>query len=206
MRSRRAAEREPRSDVIRCFVAIDLSVEIRAAIAAVIAALREHGGDVRWVEAGNLHMTLKFLGHLSQAEVAAVCAALTHAARRLSPFTVHATGLGRFPSSGRARVIWAGLDAPDLSSLVDGVDGALAAVGFRGEPRAFTPHVTIGRVRSGRGWSELAQPVAAHGDVEFGVSLVDEIVLYRSDLSSQGARYTAIDRWPLGAAERTAGR
>jgi 2'-5' RNA ligase len=76
-------------------------------------------------------------------------------------------------------------------------------VGFQREPRAFTAHVTIGRVRSARGWDELLQRMAAYNEAEFGVSRVDEIVLYRSDLSSQGARYTAIDRLPLdGAGER----
>jgi 2'-5' RNA ligase len=204
MASRRAPERTPRSDVIRCFVAVDLSPEVRAAIAAVTTELREAGGDVRWVEAGNLHVTLKFLGHLPQPEVASVRAALADAARRLPPFTVRAAGLGMFPSAARARVVWAGLDAPELCRLADAVDGALAAVGFRREPRAFTPHVTIGRVRSARGWSELLQRMAAHDDTEFGVSRVDEIVLYRSDLGSQGARYTAIDRLPLdGTGERT---
>lgn len=186
--------------VVRCFVAIDLAAGVRAAIAAVTSALAAGGGDVRWVTAQNLHVTLKFLGNVPEADVGALRVALGPVAARVAPFTIRVAGLGFFPGSRRARVIWVGLDGPALGVVAAGVDEALGVLGFPREARPFAPHVTIGRVRSQHGWEEQLDRVRMHASAEFGVSPVEEIVVYRSDLGPQGARYAAIDRLELGGA------
>jgi 2'-5' RNA ligase len=194
---------------MRCFIAVDLPAGVCAAIESVITDLstgegdgRREGrgadrGDVRWVVARNLHVTLKFLGSIPQSEATSVGTALRCLAAGIAPFTVRVTGLGMFPGARRARVIWVGLDGPPLEALAVNIDAALGTLGFARESRPFTPHITIGRVRSLRGWDQQLARVQVHASAEFGVSRVEEIVLYRSDLSPHGARYTAIDRLRL---------
>jgi 2'-5' RNA ligase len=183
---------------IRCFVAVDLASEVVATVAAVTAELRRAGGDVRWVGEENLHVTLKFLGELSPDRLGAVRAAVGAAARATAPFAVAAAGLGAFPTPERARVAWVGLEGPALGRLAGRVDEALAGAGFPREERAFVPHVTIGRVRSPRGWSRVLAAMRPHWGAAFGVSRITEVLLYRSDLGPAGARYVPLERLALG--------
>jgi 2'-5' RNA ligase len=194
-----------RDGKIRCFVAVDLARGVVAALAALTARLRAAGGDVRWVAAENLHVTLKFLGHLRQERLVAVRAAVRAAAAETAPFAVSVAGLGAFPSPPRARVAWVGLHGPEMGALAARVDAALARAGFAPEARAFNPHVTIGRVRTPRGWDQVLKAMQVDWETDFGESPVSEVVIYRSDLGRDGARYTALERVPLGpgAGERS---
>jgi len=182
---------------IRCFVAVDLAADVVAAIETVVAPIRQVGGDVRWVAKENLHVTLKFLGQISEARVDAVRAALSRCAKLRAPFEVTAMGLGAFPNQRRARVVWVGLDGPELGALSCGVDEELAGEGFPREARATIPHITIGRVRSPRGWERVLAAMRPYWENSFGKSRVDEIVLYRSDLRPEGPLYMALERLPL---------
>ena len=186
---------------MRAFVAVDLEPPVRGEIAATTEELRAAGGDVRWAQAENLHVTLKFLGSVAAERLTAVRAALERVAADAAPFELTVKGLGTFPSAERARVVWVGFVAGRLGALAQRVDAELAAVGFPLEGRPFTPHVTIGRVRGARGWSRVLAAMAPHGDKVFGCSGVADIVLYRSDLHPQGARYTALDRFGLAGAD-----
>lgn len=184
-------------------MAVNLASQVRAEIDTVTEALRcagvATGAHVRWVPAENLHVTLKFLGHIPDGRVAPVRVALRHVGVQAAPFTVGARGLGVFPTPRRARVVWVGLEAPELGVLAGRVDDAMAAVGFPRESRTFTPHITIGRVKDPRGWGGVLEAIASYGAQPFGDSRIDEIVLYRSELRPQGPLYTALERVPLGA-------
>jgi len=193
----RPPERGQRDTGIRCFVAVDLAAHVLAAIEKVVGEMRQVGGDVRWVSSGNLHVTLKFLGEVPEARVDAARAALSRCAGLRPPFDVTARGLGTFPNLRRARVLWVGLAGPDLSNLAREVDEALAGEGFNREARPVVPHVTVGRVRSPRGWERVLAAMQPYWEDSFGESRVDEIVLYRSELRPQGPRYTALERVPL---------
>jgi 2'-5' RNA ligase len=109
-------------------------------------------------------------------------------------------GLGAFPSPTRPRVLWAGVDEgrTAAATLACGVDDALAGLGFEREARAFSPHVTLGRVRGPRPAPRLAEALAAGG--HFGRQPVASVALMRSDLSPRGARYSELATAPLAAA------
>jgi len=159
--------------------------------------LRPLAPDVAWVAAGNLHLTLKFLGGVEPARLPAIEAALTTAAASQSPFDLDLHGLGAFPSGTRARVLWAGVEAgrEAAAALAAGVDEALAALDFPRETRPFAAHVTLGRVRAPRANPRLAQALDA-GAI-FGRQRVARVSLMRSDLSPRGARYTELAGLPL---------
>ena len=101
----RRVEREGGGAGIRCFVAVDLAAQVLAAIETVVGEMRQVGGDVRWVSSGNLHVTLKFLGEIPEAQVDAVRVALSRCATLRAPFEVTARGVGAFPNPRRARVL-----------------------------------------------------------------------------------------------------
>jgi len=158
--------------------------------------LRPLAPGVAWVAAGNLHLTLKFLGGVDAARLAALEPALARAAGR-PPFDLDVHGLGAFPSRTRARVLWAGAGAgeAEAAALAARVDEALATLGFPPETRPFAAHVTLGRVREPRANPRLAAALDPH--VPFGRQRVAHLSLMRSDLSPKGARYTELAGFPL---------
>ena len=172
-------------------MAVLLPEGLRTRLDGEIGRLRGVAGDVAWVPAANLHVTLKFLGQLDEARVAAIADALGSAASRADPFDVDFRGLGAFPTTSRPRVVWAGLEGGRaLGALAGAVDAALAALGLPREPRPFAAHVTLGRVRAPRRNPALAEALARPAD--FGRLAVTRVSLMRSDLRPGGARYTEL--------------
>ena len=132
---------------IRTFVAVPASPEICRGALKLMGALRTAAGDVKWVEAENLHWTLQFLGEVDELETPAVCDAVAAAAGDLEPFELAARGAGAFPSSDRPRTLWlgAGSGFNEMVALQKAVQRKLGKLGFRGEARRYVPHLTLGR-------------------------------------------------------------
>ena len=185
-------------------MAVLLPAEVRARLAETIEALRATARGVAWVAPTNLHLTVKFLGGVEESRLEAVRAALAAATAGHAPFDVALQALGAFPTPTRPRVVWAGLaaGAAPLAALADEVDRALAAIGFPREERAFSAHVTLGRVREVRRDPALAAALARAASHPFGAFPVDRLSLMRSQLSPAGARYTELAALPLGQAMR----
>jgi 2'-5' RNA ligase len=191
--------------VIRAFVAVALSDELREAIAAGIERLRSLGTAVAWVPARNLHVTLHFLGDQSEERLAEAESALAEAAAGSAPFDVTFHGIGAFPGLERPRILWVGLahGALEARRLQARAAALLAARGFAREERPWHPHLTVGRVHDERRWRREADPLrgalARIATTTFGTQRVTEVALMRSDLSPQGARYSMRRALPLGA-------
>jgi RNA 2',3'-cyclic 3'-phosphodiesterase len=175
-------------------VAIRLDEAVRGTLGGAIEGLRRVARDVAWVVPENVHLTLKFLGRVREARTAELVAALAQATSGFARFDASVVGLGAFPTPLRARVIWAGVGhgADALVELAGRVDAALAALGFERDPRPFSPHVTLGRVRAPRRDPALADALSAGVGREFGRLPVERVALMRSDLSPRGARYTEL--------------
>jgi len=185
---------------MRLFVAVHLSEEVRAALAAVQERLRSVRGEVSWVRPGNLHLTLKFLGEVEAERLPSLQDALAEAARATAPFRAAVTGVGSF--GGRIpRVIWAGVGEGGvaLTALAGRVEAALAGIGFPRESRPFAPHLTLGRVRSPRNAAELVQAVRREATGAFGAVAVEAFHLMESQLHPQGSIYTVRQTFSLGA-------
>jgi 2'-5' RNA ligase len=183
---------------IRSFVALDLDAPVLARVRTLVAALAGAGADVHWVRPAGLHITLKFLGAVEPARLERVHAAVQREASSHPVLRLQVRGLGAFPSLHRPRVIWAGLSGDGVVELALGVERALEPLHFAAAERPFTPHVTLGRVRSLRGWLRLAAALATHADDDCGTTVVSAVVLYRSTLHPEGAVYTPLWTIPLG--------
>lgn len=167
-------------------------------MAELVRHLARSQADVKWVEEENFHLTLKFLGEVDPGRLGEVAGALRSAVREVPAFRFQATGTGAFPSPRRARVIWVGVGegTSQLRHLAARVDAELARLGFPPEERPFTPHLTLGRVRSPRGLDELARLLEGARFPALEVT-VDGIVLFQSVLGRAGPLYTALNRFPL---------
>jgi 2'-5' RNA ligase len=186
---------------MRCFVAVDVPPDVRARVAALTGRLRAAAprADIRWVNAETLHVTLKFLGEVPDVRVPLVEGALATVAAAHRPLTLVAAGTGGFPTASRPRVVYVGIlgQVEALTRLAAAVDGALEAIGFPGERRAFRGHLTVGRVRTPRGTGGLAAVLRGEEGVAAGTWTAAELVLYRSRLRPSGAVHEAIARLPL---------
>ena len=138
-------------DIARIFIAIELPVDVVRGLDGTISLLRERveTPDIKWVTAGNIHVTLKFLGDVPRARIDEIGRSLEPICAATPPMRLSVAGLGAFPSARAPRVVWAGLegDTEPLSSLAHNVDAALVALGYPAESRPFTPHLTLARVR-----------------------------------------------------------
>jgi 2'-5' RNA ligase len=161
---------------------------------------------VRWVPAHNLHLTLKFLGDTSPANIPFLQQMLTREAELHPVFDIRMGNIGSFPNSKRPRVIWIGLNAPAaLASLQHSIESAAARLGYVPEDRPFSPHLTIGRVRQNLAPADL-QRIRAELDAarigELGTVRIDSVHLYKSDLQPGGSVYTRLFSAPLTASQR----
>ena len=186
------------SNSVRTFVAVEISSEVRSRAAQLIARLSTTSAKVKWVETHNLHMTLKFLGEVDLREAPQVCAAVAEAMAQLPPFSIRVAGAGAFPDLRHPRTVWLGVSegVEEMVQLHERLEAALARLGFRKEHRRFRPHLTIGRVRSTQGGADLGDLIARDADFAAGVSDVDEVVVFSSELNRDGPTYE-----PLSTAE-----
>ncbi len=184
---------------VRSFVAILLSDEVRAAVAAEVARLRPLAPRVGWVAAPNVHLTLKFLGELLPDILEQVKDGLTEAVMGAIPFSLRFQGLGAFPGMARPRVLWVGVaeGGQAAQALQARVETALGRRGLPREERPFSPHLTVGRVREPRGLAGLQEAMARDARMDFGRLEVRALSLMRSDLSPTGSRYTELAAFPL---------
>ena len=112
-----------------------------------IKSARLPGAAVRWVAVKKIHLTLKFLGDVSESNLPVLYEILRREAEKQAAFEIQVGGLGAFPSVNSPRVIWIGVEAPaELAALQHGIDVETARVGYAGEERDFSPHLTLGRI------------------------------------------------------------
>jgi 2'-5' RNA ligase len=183
---------------IRAFVAVRMGEAIEQAVAAFQDSLRRLGADVAWTKPDNFHLTLRFLGtRVAPGPLAAIQIALARMAANIPPFPIEVSGAGAFPSLARPRVIWVGLRSDGLKDLAGAVESLAVASGLPAETRPYTPHLTIGRVRAPQRVAVLRQPLAGASQQRFGTARIDEVLLYQSLLSPQGANYRVLARFAL---------
>jgi RNA 2',3'-cyclic 3'-phosphodiesterase len=186
--------------MIRAFLAVDLPEGYRACLSAVQDYLQQSRADVRWTSVAGIHLTLKFFGDIAEPQVEALTAAASPITGTTPPFTLGVQGVGVFPNPKSPRVIWLGLSGQTdiLGQLVHSLEQAFGPLGFPPEKRKFTPHLTLGRVRSSQGREALSRSLTTVSLPEFPVFHVERLILFQSTLRPQGALYTPLRQIPLG--------
>jgi 2'-5' RNA ligase len=186
---------------LRTFIAVGLDKSIRDRLMSLQESLGRSGADVKWVEPENLHVTLLFLGEVIDRDVPDVCRVVGEAtAKRVSfPLTVEKASC--FGNPRLPRTLWVGVGegSQELCALHDSLEPPLLDLGcYRREERQYTPHITLGRVKTDRPNDVLAQALARQLGWQGGRELVREILVMSSELTREGPMYTVLSRAKLG--------
>ncbi len=186
----------------RIFVAVNLAPDLCESLAAARGVLGAAAPRLRWVPTQNLHLTLRFLGPITETQMARVAEAAGEVVASVPPFSITLAGLGAFPSPRSPRVLWVGVaeGADRLTGVAESLEAALRRRKFRAEPRAFTPHLTVARARSEGRPPDLTAVLAGGGAASFvaGTQVVDALAVMESTLRPTGAIYQQVARAPLG--------
>lgn len=189
---------------VRCFIAIELPDEVKAELSHLQAQLKAgEPPGVKWVDPNGVHLTLKFLGNVATGRIDQITQAIEAAARGMSPFDLEVKGVGVFPNLRRVQIVWVGIggEVDKLGQLQQHIESNLARLGFATEKRAFTPHLTLARLRD---WvspddrQRFGQFIASTKLGEGYSFKVDAISLMKSQLTREGAIYSQISSVKLG--------
>ena len=183
---------------MRLFVALDIPKQVRDSLVQYSDAMRPLAPEARWARVEGLHVTLKFIGEVSDAKVEEIKKALK--AIKSQPFEINFGGVGFFPRHASGRVFWAGVQAPEaLGQLAASIDVALVPLGIARETRPYQPHLTLAKAGEGPGagtrFNVLRQRLNPEQPPQFGTMTAQEFFLYRSEIMRGGARYTKIERF-----------
>ncbi len=188
-------------EAVRTFVCLQLPAFARDRLASTRQRLRESGAPVSWVKPHNIHLTLKFLGSVPAERLQDVVGAVRRSVVPAPPIPLELAVLGCFPDKRAPRVVWVGLKQvpQELRNLQKRIERELVAIGFPAESRPFSPHFTLGRVRSGQNIGELVAAMRAER-LEPLLFEAGEVVVMASRLHASGALYTPIARIPWSSA------
>ncbi len=181
------------SEMIRTFIAFDINnPAVLQKFTEAQDSLTRTGADLKLVAPRNIHMTIRFLGDISATRIDSVHESMKKT--DFSAFTCQIHGLGVFPHLGHPRVVWAGISkgSEELTRIANQLETELRQLGFRPDPKGFSPHLTLARVRTGRNKAELARCIQEMEDYEFGVVKADCLRLKKSLLTPQGPIYSTL--------------
>jgi RNA 2',3'-cyclic 3'-phosphodiesterase len=179
----------------RVFCAVELPDVVRQRLEDHVKLLRKEVPDAAasWSRVDNIHLTLKFFGNVEVKRIEKISAAAERAVKEFSTFQIAVGNTGVFPRASRPQVLWIGVSDPSgqLTALQEKFENECAAEGFPKENRAYSPHLTIARLRRPEGARHLAD---AHLQMKFESTEIElnEIVVFRSELSPKGSKYTVI--------------
>ena len=182
---------------IRSFIAIPLAENVSRGAARLVKRLADSDDGIKWVPTDNLHLTLKFLGEVDNTLVPKICDVTRTICQSYEPFELSFGQTGGFPSLDKARVLWVGVADPSgsLVGIVGDLESELADLGFKPEPRDYTPHLTIGRTRGGsrRVGQAVIDKVKAEQEITLGEMEVNAIHMMASFLDKSGPTYQVMD-------------
>jgi 2'-5' RNA ligase len=187
-------------ETVRAFIAADIGNPIRNKLTGLQNRLKNDGINIRWVKPENIHLTLAFLGDIAVEKIPALKKALDQTLNGTISFDLEVSGLGTFGRRKQPRVVWAGIaDNPSLMELQRKTEQALrmAEVGF--DERPFSPHLTLGRIKSVKNMNALSRALKKESGVNLGLTRISSADLMQSRLTPDGAEYLLLHRTELGS-------
>jgi RNA 2',3'-cyclic 3'-phosphodiesterase len=180
---------------MRSFLALEVSAPVVDYLSGVIERLSKRTRDIKWVKKDAIHITLKFLGEIEEALAPKILEALQPIGSRFAPSMISLKEIDAFPSRRRARVVIVRLDkgTDEMKAIFEAVEEGLTGFDFEREAREYTPHITLGRMRTPQPFPDGDLP-----PLEKMVSTVDGLVLFKSKLTPGGAIYTPVWKIKLG--------
>jgi len=175
----------------RGFIALDLDVPSK--IVEIENEIRKTGANVKLVKPGNMHLTLKFLGDTNEELIDEIEKIMKESVEGIEPFNIQLKGTGVFPNPNYIKVIWIGIqNGEQIIPIAQKIDEKISKLGFKKEKRKFSPHLTIGRVKSAKNKDKIIKIIDKYRDVQFADLKVEFLKLIRSELTPKGPIYTTI--------------
>jgi 2'-5' RNA ligase len=184
---------------MRAFIAIELPESIRTQLGELNSRLRSTRVKASWVQPDRMHLTLRFLGDITDEQAETLSSLITQACSDVPGFTLTCGGLGAFPNLRRPSVVWAGIGPlePDLVRVQAASESAARSCGLSAETKPFHPHVTLARIKDPRNAAALVDAIHATSAFDAGAFDVSHVSLFSSELTPRGAIYTRIREFPM---------
>ena len=177
--------------MIRCFIATELKISPK--IVEFINDIKKTGANIKLVEPENMHLTLKFLGDTNEELIDKIEQIIEESVKEIKPFNIELMGAGVFPNKNYIKVIWIGIEKGEhLKTIAKKIDENISKLGFQEEKRDFSPHLTIGRVRTAKNKEKILQIIEKYEHILFTKNKIDSIKLIKSELTQKGPIYTTI--------------
>jgi 2'-5' RNA ligase len=175
----------------RGFIAVDITPT--AEIITFEKDIAKTNADIKLVEPENIHITLKFLGDTDEQNRDAIEQAMKESVVGIPPFPINLKGTGVFPNQHYMKVLWIGIsDTGNLETIARALDKKLGNLGFKKENRRFSPHLTVGRIRTARNKNYLIKIINQYAVTEFTTQQIEMITLKKSELTPKGPIYTTL--------------
>ncbi|MFH0835762.1 MAG: RNA 2',3'-cyclic phosphodiesterase [Candidatus Micrarchaeota archaeon] len=168
---------------MRCFIAVELPESIKNELKGIQTQARSLDLNATFPDAENMHLTLVFLGELTEQQANEAKDKLQQL--RVTPFQVSVRDLGFFPNDQRINVFWAGVESPELVELQKRTASALG----RQNEKPFSGHITLARVKTARNLDALRELKEKHDSDDFGAFTISAIHFKKSTLTPQGPVY-----------------
>jgi 2'-5' RNA ligase len=191
-------------ETVRAFIAIELPDSVKAVLSGLQERLRRGGpAPVKWVEPDGMHLTVKFLGNVAAPAIPDIERVIADSAQNIHPFRLSLGQPGAFPNLRAPRVVWVGIegDTATLASLQESLERGILPLGFEKEKRAFSAHLTLGRVRDKASAAEtrrLGDMLASPAPLDPVAFDVNSVSLMRSTLTRERAIYDRLYEAALG--------
>ena len=180
---------------MRLFTAIDLPDDVLRTLEDLLVKLRPTA-RIQWSPPSNMHITTKFIGEWPDARLDELKTAL--AGIGLQPaIPMEIRRVGFYPNPHSPRIFWCGIEAVGLDTLAAATDQATAALGIASEKRAFSPHLTLARIKEQVNLQPLRETVGALPSLDFGRFTAGSFFLYQSKLRPTGSVYTKLAEFPF---------
>jgi len=173
---------------MRLFTALDLPPEIRLKLEGTVSGLRAET-PIHWSPPENLHITTKFVGEWPEEHLDSVGNTLAKLTR-FAPFEVAIRNFGWFPNVGAPKVLWVGVHSGDaLEKLAAATEECLAKLGIARDPRPYSPHLTLARIKNSAALADLRAQVEKLQPADLGAFTAGGFHLYRSEPGPNSSVY-----------------
>ena len=173
----------------RGFIAIDINTNTN--IEKFVKELKNSGAIIKLVELKNIHITIKFLGKISDDIIEKIEDIIKNATNSIQPFQIKLEGTGVFPNQDYIKIIWIGIRKTEiLKNITKKIEYGLNNINFVNKTQEFSPHITIGRVKSVKNKDKILEIIEKYKNIKFSEILIDSIKLKKSELTSKGPIYT----------------
>ena len=177
--------------IFRGFLAIDIGSNQN--IIKLENEIKKTKANIKLVEPENIHITIKFLGDTDEQLIDEIENIIKKSVEKIKPFNISLKSIGVFPNTNYIKIIWIGIESgPEISTITDNINEKLIDLGFKKENRGFSPHLTIGRVKSVKNKDKILGIISNYKDFEFAKITVDSIKLKKSVLTEKGPIYTTL--------------